>query len=114
MVKSEKAKDQNTYHVTLGKVPEWKINSIAQYKRKKYLALQKKNEESNLTNNLTKENPDSNMILVRAAANEMIKLKKAEAELKQECNTFNTTKTTMLWLLQKSTSYERYQNHTLS
>lgn len=102
----------------MSKVPKWKIDAIAQYKRNKTLTIDHqpiKSFNDVVTSKQTmKEMNESNMTTVRAVANEIVKLKKEETELKHEYATFNTTKTTMLWLLQKSTSYETYQNHSLS
>ena len=121
------SKVQN-YHVVMANVPKWKMNAIAQYKRSKYLASTSTSSDTgrssntninntynkNLPKNISKENSESSMINLKQAANEIIRLRKEENDLKQEYNTLNTTKTTLLWLLQKSTSYERHQNHTLS
>lgn len=115
MVKSEKIKK---FHIAMTNVPKWKIDAIAQYKSKKISSKKDhpitSNKESAIIKQNTKEMSESNITTVRAVANEIIKLKKEETELKHEYATFNTTKTTMLWLLQKSTSYETYQNHSLS
>jgi hypothetical protein len=67
----------------------------------------------NSNKNQLKKNAVTEIPTIRSAANDIIRLAKEEKDLKLELGALHNTKSSLLWLLNKSVALQRQRNSNL-